>query len=48
MQAAFKCFTDQDCRRALRCLSGCDLIEDDTPDKIVLQVGGECVYTTHT
>lgn len=44
--AAEACFTNRDCRSALQCLSACDLVEDNTPDKIVLQnCTASCVVT---
>ena len=37
VEAAKACFLERPCRAALQCLSACDTIEDDTPDKIILQ-----------
>lgn len=45
--AAKDCFLDRDCRSALQCLSACDLIEDDTPDKIILQNCTAVCVTTY-
>lgn len=46
LDAAKACFLDRDCRTALQCLGDCDTIEDDTPDKIVLQnCTSMCVIT---
>lgn len=46
LDAAKDCFLDRPCRAALQCLSGCDVIEDDTPDKIILQnCTAACVVT---
>jgi len=44
--AALACVKDQACRTALSCLSTCDSLEDDSPDKIELQkCTADCVVT---
>lgn len=45
-EAALSCVKDKDCRAALSCLSSCDELEDNTPDKIELQkCTADCVVT---